>query len=277
MKIKYLGTAAAEGFPALFCECAACRRAAPAGGKNIRLRSGALINDCILMDLTPDIYAQKLRYGLNLLELKAIVITHSHTDHFAGAELTKRSSPDYCAAGPSVPLPVYGNESVCQVGRDSLNFEFHRTEDASIQFHPVHGFQSFAVHDLEFTAIPARHDDREECLVYLIRQGGHAMLYANDTGLPAEESLDFLRGIPLDILSLDCTFGANPAATPTHMGLPENLLLVDALKRRGNITDRTQIIATHFSHNCGAIHEELSHTFEKHGITAAYDGMEAEC
>lgn len=276
MRIKYLGTAAAEGFPALFCRCDACRRAALAGGKNIRLRSGILINDSVLIDITPDIYAQKLKYGIDLLKLEAIVVTHSHTDHFAGAELVKRSSPDYCAQGPEHPLIIYGNDRVCQVGKDSLDFEFHRREDTSIRFRPVHGFQSFTVQDIGFTAIPARHDSREECLVYLIRQNGSTMLYANDTGLLSEESLDFLNGISLDIVSLDCTYGPMPATAPTHMGLPENLLTVSALRKRGCMTDRTKIITTHFSHNCGAIHEELCSRFDHDGITVAYDGMETE-
>lgn len=277
MKIKYLGTAAAEGFPALFCSCAACLRAARAGGKNIRLRSGILINDSVLIDITPDIYTQKLRYGLDLLELDAIAVTHSHTDHFAGAELTKRSSPDYCTAGSEKPLTIYGNSQVCQVGRDSLDFEFHRRADDSIRFKPVHGFQPFTVQGMEFTAIPAVHDSREECLLYLIRQNGCAMLYANDTGLLPDETLDFIRGIPLDILSLDCTYGPAPAAAPAHMGLPENLLLIDKLKERGCITGRTKIIATHFSHNCQTLHEELEALLGKAGITAAYDGMEVGC
>lgn len=277
MKIKYLGTAAAEGFPALFCKCSACRSAAYAGGKNIRLRSGAIINDSILIDITPDIYCQKLKYGLDLLNLQAIVVTHSHTDHFAGAELTKRSSPDYCTVGSDNPLYIYGNEHVCRAGQDSLYFEFHRDEDASIQFRTIHGFQSFTIGDVEFTAIPANHDPLEECLIYLIRQDGHTILYANDTGLLSDSSLDAFSKIPLDIVSLDCTFGSSPATTPSHMGISENLLFVNELKKRGCITNHTQIITTHFSHNCGTTHEELCARFEKHGISAAYDGMEIIC
>lgn len=277
MKIKYLGTAAAEGIPALFCKCSACRNAALAGGKDVRLRSGALINDSILLDITPDIYCQKLRYDLDLLDLQAIVVTHSHTDHFAGAELTKRSSPDYCTVGPAAPLYVYGNEHVCETGRDSLRFEFHREEDASIQFRRVCGFQSFSIGDVAFTAIPASHDSREECLIYLIRHKGHAILYANDTGLLPEASLDAVSGIPLDLVSLDCTFGANSSCTPSHMGLPENLTLIQELKNRGCIAGHTRIVTTHFSHNCGANHEELCRHFEAYGILAAYDGMEIEC
>ena len=36
MKLKYLGTAAAEGIPALFCRCEMCAYARKAGGKEIR-------------------------------------------------------------------------------------------------------------------------------------------------------------------------------------------------------------------------------------------------
>lgn len=43
MKITYLGTAAAEGFPAMFCNCEYCREAKKLGGKNIRTRSQAII------------------------------------------------------------------------------------------------------------------------------------------------------------------------------------------------------------------------------------------
>lgn len=44
MKFIYLGTAAAEGFPAVFCDCAFCKEARMLNGKNIRTRSQALIN-----------------------------------------------------------------------------------------------------------------------------------------------------------------------------------------------------------------------------------------
>ena len=36
MKLTYYGTAAAEGFPGIFCECKYCKRARSLGGKNFR-------------------------------------------------------------------------------------------------------------------------------------------------------------------------------------------------------------------------------------------------
>ena len=50
MKIQFLGTAAAEGFPAIFCNCEYCNKARELKGKNIRTRSQAIIDDKILLD-----------------------------------------------------------------------------------------------------------------------------------------------------------------------------------------------------------------------------------
>ena len=51
MKFRYLGTAAAEGWPAVFCNCDNCMRAKKAGGRNLRTRSQAIINDDLLLSL----------------------------------------------------------------------------------------------------------------------------------------------------------------------------------------------------------------------------------
>ncbi|HPC76977.1 MAG TPA: carbon-phosphorus lyase, partial [bacterium] len=43
MEIMFLGTAAAEGWPGVFCSCDYCKKARELGGKNIRTRSSVLI------------------------------------------------------------------------------------------------------------------------------------------------------------------------------------------------------------------------------------------
>ena len=81
MKIKYLGTAAAEGIPAMFCKCDNCNRARALGGKNIRTRSQALIDGKILIDFPADSYMHELRYGIDFSDIPALLITHVHEDH----------------------------------------------------------------------------------------------------------------------------------------------------------------------------------------------------
>ena len=51
MKFTYLGTSSCEGIPALFCNCPRCEGARRLGGKNIRTRTQALINEDLLIDL----------------------------------------------------------------------------------------------------------------------------------------------------------------------------------------------------------------------------------
>ena len=43
MKVQYLGTAAAERIPGMFCNCEVCRRALALGGKNIMTQAQVLI------------------------------------------------------------------------------------------------------------------------------------------------------------------------------------------------------------------------------------------
>ena len=86
MKFRYLGTAAAEGWPALFCDCEACRKAAALGGKNIRTRSQALVDDKILIDFPADTLWHTLTYHLPLFSIHTCLITHSHSDHLYPAD-----------------------------------------------------------------------------------------------------------------------------------------------------------------------------------------------
>ena len=50
MKVLFLGTAAAEGWPAVFCKCDSCMKARKLGGKNIRTRSSCIIDDIYMVE-----------------------------------------------------------------------------------------------------------------------------------------------------------------------------------------------------------------------------------
>ena len=73
MKFKYLGTAAAEGFPAVFCNCIYCKKARELRGKNIRTRSQAMIDDKILLDFPADTYLHALQFDLDLSKVKLML------------------------------------------------------------------------------------------------------------------------------------------------------------------------------------------------------------
>ena len=69
MKLRYLGTAAYEGIPSLFCQCELCKKARELGGKNLRSRSQALVNDDLLIDFPPDTSLHYMKYNFNYLKI----------------------------------------------------------------------------------------------------------------------------------------------------------------------------------------------------------------
>ena len=53
MKIKYLGTAAFEGIPAMFCNCEVCKNAFKLGGKNMSKGVKVILSgDTVHVDMT---------------------------------------------------------------------------------------------------------------------------------------------------------------------------------------------------------------------------------
>ena len=54
MKIVFLGTAAAEGVPGLWCKCPYCEHARKVGGKEIRRRCSYCVDDDTMIDFGPD-------------------------------------------------------------------------------------------------------------------------------------------------------------------------------------------------------------------------------
>ena len=104
MKIQYLGTAAAEGIPAMFCMCPCCQRIRShyeTNPKDVRMRTSALIDDTLQIDFGPDAFQQMLKYQLDYANLRSVLITHSHDDHICIGNLLSRKK--FCvASGRSV-------------------------------------------------------------------------------------------------------------------------------------------------------------------------------
>lgn len=81
MKILFLGTSSGWPLPRLGCNCKICTSNDP---KDKRLRPCILVNERFLIDASPDIYHQFLKYDVNPAKITHILITHAHDDHIAG-------------------------------------------------------------------------------------------------------------------------------------------------------------------------------------------------
>ncbi len=278
MKMKYLGTAAAEGIPALFCQCPLCKKARELKGKDIRGRSGLVIDDEFMIDFPPDILTYVTKFDLDLSKIKHLIVTHSHTDHFAPADLVLRQPGCYCNIIDGEPtIYVYGNNEVLRLTKEALITEYGTDQVDFLQTNPLTAFQKTQIGNFCVTPLPAMHKLDEEAYIYLVEKNNITLLYAHDTGFFSPSVFQYLQEnkLNIDVISLDCTCCANKEGTG-HMGLPDDVEILKKLRANQNITDQTKCIVNHFSHNGLLTHAQLVKEAQKHGMTVAYDGMEVD-
>lgn len=275
MKFQFLGTAAAEAVPALFCQCPACEHARAAGGKEIRLRAGAVINDRLMLDFPQDVYHSVLRHNIRLCDITDILFTHSHSDHCADSELIYRSEPTFCTRNDHTPLRLHGNAAV--------RARLERHDEAALifsctEYHELALFEPTEIAGLTVTALPAEHKHDETAHIYLIEDGAVRILYGHDTGYFYDSVFDYLRGKRLDMISLDCC-GATIQLWKGHMGMEANAQIRERLIEIGAVDAKTRCIANHFSHNGLHVgdevydHEKLAAYGQTFGMEVSFDGM----
>lgn len=276
MKLKYLGTAAAEGWPAVFCNCSSCQKARALGGKNVRTRSQAVVDGELMLDLPCDTYLHVLREGLDLSAVRWLLVTHSHTDHFYPAELVLRGGC-YGREMTSSTLDIYCNETVENYFYKAARHELEPDIEKNLRFHRAVPFESFQAGPYRITPLPARHMTSEQALIYLIEKNGRSMLYAHDTGRFLPEVYLFLQNKHLDLISLDCTSGRiENGASDGHMGLPDAVQVRDQLLDIDAADSHTRFILNHFSHNGGLLHDQLVELAAGWHMEPAYDGAVVE-
>ncbi len=276
MKLKYLGTAAAEGWPAVFCRCDHCERAKSIGGRNIRTRSQALLNNDLLIDFPSDTNHHMLMNNLDLSAVKYLLVTHAHLDHFAPLDLFFRSKSYYAHNLTEEKMYLYGNNEVLEK-YDNICREYTvEPKDQSIipAFLPL--YTPVRLGKYTVTALKAYHAPEEKYpYIYLITEGNCTLLYMHDTGRLFDEVYDYLikNNVKADIISYDCTFGLLKSGGG-HLGLDSCALEKDKLFENGISDKNTRHIINHFSHNGGAIYDEIVPIAAEYGFETAYDGME---
>ena len=277
MKVKFLGTIAAEGGPALFCNCAYCKEAQRRGGKDIRTRSQMLINDDMLVDFPADTYLHKLQYNLDLSKIGYLLITHSHMDHFYPEDLFVRGAQSAYKMHTPI-LQIYCNQQTKDVFNARSQGRIEKSVADGMNWRILSPFEYVETQDYEIWSLKAQHMKTEKALFYLIKQGDKAFLQCYDTGTLFEENYEFLQnlGIKIDAVCLDCTMGANERSYFGHMHLKECLETVERMRKSNFTTPNTRFVLTHFCHNGKLLHDEYEKICKPYGVEIAYDGMEME-
>lgn len=281
MKLQYLGTAAAEGIPALFCKCERCTEARKRGGKNIRTRSQAIIDGKLLIDFPADTYYHSLLYGIDLADIRHVLVTHSHSDHLYPNDIYMRT-PGFSSLGKSEEEKLHfygGNGCMRKINSYMATVGFDHHEYLGV--HVLTPYEEYKID--EYTVIPleAVHDITAAPLIYIIKAAdGKTMLYGNDTGYFADKAWEYLENsdIRFDYVSLDCTDANIPDRRYIgHMNISENAQVRERLIAMGRADEKTVFCCNHFSHNgYDVLFEEFSDLAQKKGFIVSYDGMTVE-
>lgn len=274
MIVKYLGTGAAEGIPAVFCHCEVCQYARVNKGRNIRTRSQALIDGKLLLDFGPDTFLHSLEYDIHLADIQVCLITHSHDDHLYLEDLRARRRSRANLNPGTTALSVYGGNGVKNVLKPKE--DGYVTKDNSVLFCSIKPFEQVKIlREYEVTAIPAVHNT-EEPFVYIIQKDGHTFLYGHDTDYFEESVWEYFRTkkIHFDAISLDCTEGIKHIEYPGHMNFERMQKMCDRLRIEGCINYATKIVANHISHNGLANYDKANEVGKALGYIVSYDGME---
>lgn len=279
MKIRYLGTAAAERTPAMFCNCEVCQKAMALGGKNIQTQSQALIDDRLLVDFSGDTWHHFMAMGRTLWDIEHVLITHSHVDHFTFESFALRTG-DNAKGIACEKLKFYTSQGVIDRLWECLKTRGNKKLEKipqRIEFVPLEYYKTVDVGGYAVTPLPAEHAGDEQAFLFLIEKEGRTLFYGNDTGFFGEDIDNWLvaGGKHINMLSLDCTKGDTPYTYKTHMSMEEGSTIAARFAAKGLIDQHTKRYFTHFCHNSGMVRDELAEVAKaKYGFEASYDGCE---
>lgn len=272
MKLFFLGTGSAQGFPSLFGSSPIEREARRLGGRNLRKRSSVLIDGQVQIDLPPDALANVHRFpNLELADLRHLVFTHTHDDHFALREL-QYVSPTF-APTRAHPLVIHATETmISRIAREVDSF----FDTPSIEFQTLRPFASFHIGTLEFTPLPSHHMPDELCLNFAVAKDGRRMLYATDTGWYDEPTWKALEDSQLHLVALECGKGMESGGYDGHLSLDDCVRMRDEMLRRNALHASARVLLTHISPVGGLLHDDFVARAGAHGLEVAYDGLELD-
>lgn len=248
--LTFLGTGTSQGIPVIGCECAVCQSSDP---RDTRTRTSAIVHlgeHNILIDATPELRVQCLKYHIR--HINGVFITHTHADHIFGMDDIRsfnqlQGEPINLWARPGdleVIDKVFGYACADRAGNnhDLPRLIFNRFESALELF----GYT------IEPLVLPHGMGS-----VLGFRVGNIA--YCTDVSEVSDAAVAQLQG--LDILVLGAL---RPTPHPKHLSFDQAICAAQKINAK-----KTYFV--HMSHQVS--HQQVQDTLPA-GIELAYDGLQ---
>lgn len=284
MRFTFLGTGTSAGVPAIGCACAVCTSSDP---RDNRMRSGAAVRftdregrpRTVLIDTTPDLRQQALRFGIDRCD--AILFTHNHVDHTFGLDEVRRYN-----VMQKTPIDIYAEEHTLSFLKGVFRYIFDR--DANVN-------DSFVANLIPWTIRPEEPIDLWGLRVTPIRLlHGRLPIVGfrfDCDGLKAAgvKTADAIGGAAQDgvVSPFPLAYCTDVSAIPPESWRPLrglSTLVIDALRHRAHpthftvsqaldVVERVRPVRTYFTH----ISHDLGHAETEKalppGVHLGFDGL----
>jgi adenosylcobinamide kinase/adenosylcobinamide-phosphate guanylyltransferase len=210
-----------------------------------RTHASVLLDDVLVIDVGPTTALHDLE------RVRVALVTHDHVDHHFPQAWVWRAW-----ANTGGPLTVLAPPSV--LAKASFDPGVTAIPVRPGELHEVEGF-TVRVVDAEHPADAVLYD--------VTGPDGGRLLYATDTGVLPQSTVDALRDRHLHVVMLD--LAGTP--TPPHPPLDTGRVVLERLRAAGAVTGNTQLVAHHLGHH-NPPPDDLEARLASLGARAARDG-----
>lgn len=258
MKLTFLGTGAADWDIHAYVP-----------GQAFRRFSSALVNEDLLIDPGPHIFHFAEQTGTPDLfqQVKNIIVTHSHPDHFTPETVARLCVGRDCTLWADTACM---RKLIRALGEETA---------AQIRFVETKLNRDYTVGGYTVTPLRSNHatdDPDEDTRLYLIEQEGRILYYGCDSAWIPTTAWNVIKTRPVNAMVLELTCGEtarNDWRIFEHNTLEMLELMLVTFRKYNYFAPDVKFYVSHMARTLHTDHDTLVGTLEPLGVTPAFDGF----